>query len=249
MIFKDPQARLAASNHRRCARRAAATALWAKPIGGRWHRLHAWANMLLVDHGLLRAIYLNLHPVGPRAWRAAQPLPGQILHAARRDGVRRVISLRGGVVFGSLPLEKEACARAGIGFETFVLRSRALPTRGELHALIDLIARVETPVLFHCKSGADRAGFMAALWMALHDGASVAEARGQLSLRFGHLKRGPTGILDVFFAEAAAAEARGVPFRTWIDTQYDRDALTARYEAATSCGLMTWITDRLLRRE
>jgi protein tyrosine/serine phosphatase len=244
-----PDTAQSGDTRRRLQRRAAARALWNAPIGGTRHRLHAWLNMLFVDHGALRAIYLNRHPVGGSAYRAAQPLPGQIAHAARALGVRTVISLRGGVIFGSLPLEKEACARAGIAFDTFVLRSRALPTRDELHALIALAQRVETPVLFHCKSGADRAGFMAALWLVLVEGRSVAEARGQLSLRYGHLKAGPTGILDVFFDRAAEAEARGVPFLTWIDTEYDRDALTASYEAADHGGVATWLVDRLLRRE
>lgn len=237
------------SDQRRLDRRAAAKALWNAPIRGLGHRLHAWSNMLFVDHGVLRAVYLNRHAVGERAFRAAQPLPGQIARAARRFGVRTVISLRGGVIFGSLPLEKEACDRAGIAFETFVLRSRALPTKEELRGLQDLIARVETPVLFHCKSGADRAGFMAALWLILAEGRTVAEARGQLSLRYGHVQAGPTGILDLFFEHAARAEARGVPFLDWVADEYDRDALTAEYEASAHSGFATLLVDKLLRRE
>lgn len=243
----DPQQ--SASDQRRVARRNAARALWNSPIQTLGHRLHAWANMLFVDHGILRAAYLNRHAVGAAAFRTAQPLPGQIAHAARRLGVRTVISLRGGVIFGSLPLEKEACARAGIVFETFVLRSRALPTRDELRRLQDLIAQVQTPVLFHCKSGADRAGFMAALWLILADGRSVAEAQGQLSLRYGHIKAGPTGILDLFFEKAAEAEARGVPFLQWVARDYDRDALTAEYQASAHSGFAALLVDKLLRRE
>jgi protein tyrosine/serine phosphatase len=231
------------------ARRAAAKALWNAPIRGLRHRAHAWANMLFVDHGVLRAVYLNRHAVGAGAFRAAQPLPGQIANAAKRLGVRTVISLRGGVIFGSLPLEKEACAHAGVAFETFVLRSRALPTKEELGRLEAMIARVEKPALFHCKSGADRAGFMAALWLILADGISVAEAKGQLSLRYGHLKAGPTGILDLFFDRAAEAEANGIPFARWIETAYDRDALTAEYEGSAHSGFGTLLVDKLLRRE
>ncbi|WP_339950633.1 tyrosine-protein phosphatase, partial [uncultured Albimonas sp.] len=116
-----------------------------------------------------------------------------------------------------------------------------------------LIRDTPTPVLFHCKSGADRAGLMAALWMVLREGRSAAEASGQLSLRYGHLSRGPTGVLDRFFAEATAAEARGVPFRQWIETEYDREAIETAHRVAARRSwrqrLAGWITDRLLRRE
>ncbi|MEM1315411.1 MAG: tyrosine-protein phosphatase, partial [Pseudomonadota bacterium] len=185
---------------KRARRRARAEALWAGEIRSPLHRLRAWANMLLVDHGILRALYLNLHPIGaarpPRAWRAAQPLPGQIARLARRTGLRTVVSLRGGVLFGSYPLEREACARLGLDFRRAVLRSRDLPAREELAALAALMREVETPVLFHCKSGADRAGLMAALWRIVMEGAPAAEAAAELSLARGHLASGPTGILD-----------------------------------------------------
>lgn len=207
--------------------------------------------MLMVDHGVLRALYLNLHPVGREAWRSAQPLPGQIERLADR-GLRTVISLRGGVLFGSYPLEREVCARRGIAFRRAVLRSRGLPSREELRALRALVAETETPVLFHCKSGADRAGAMAAFWLILHEGRPVAEAARQLSLRYGHVPFGPTGVLDLFFARAAEAEARGVPFIEWVETEYDRDALMAEHRARRR-GLRgrigAWITDRVLRRE
>lgn len=239
-----------AKEARRQARRARAAATWDAELSSPGRRLRAWVSMLAADHGVLRLVYLNLHRVGTRAFRAAQPTPGQIARLARREGLRSVISLRGGVLFGSYPLEREACARLGIDFRRAVLRSRDLPSREELLALIALMREVETPVLFHCKSGADRAGFMAALWLIVMEGRPAAEAAGQLALRYGHLSRGPTGILDLFFAEAAAAEARGVPFLRWAESDYDREALRERFRASgRGGGAAGFVTDRLLRRE
>ncbi|MEM6439618.1 MAG: tyrosine-protein phosphatase [Pseudomonadota bacterium] len=243
-----------ARDARRASRRARARDLWDGKLRSRAHRLRAWLNMLFVDHGALRAVYLNLHPIGearpPRAWRSAQPLPGQIARLARRTGLRAVVSLRGGVLFGSYPLEREACARLGVAFRRAVLRSRDLPSREELRALVALMRGLETPVLFHCKSGADRAGLMAALWRIVMEGASADAAASELSLARGHLSSGPTGVLDAFLQEAARAEAAGVPFLDWIETGYDRDAIRDRYRAsARARGPAAWITDRLLRRE
>ena len=62
--------------------------------------------------------------------------------------------------YGSLPLEAEACAAQGMHFENFVLRSRAIPSVQDIQAAKELFERIEYPVLFHCKSGADRAGMM-----------------------------------------------------------------------------------------
>ena len=242
-----------AAEAKRQARRLRAQERWETALETPGARLRAWLDMLLADHGVIRAIYLNLHPVGSEAFRAAQPLPGQIARLARREGLRAVISLRGGVLHGSYPLEREVCEREGLTFTRAVLRSRGLPSREEFAAIETLIRDTPTPVLFHCKSGADRAGLMAALWMVLREGRSAAEASGQLSLRYGHLSRGPTGVLDRFFAEATAAEARGVPFRQWIETEYDREAIETAHRAAARRSwrqrLAGWITDRLLRRE
>ncbi len=225
--------------------RQARIARWSRPLESRWDRLRAWANMLVVDHGALRYLWPNRHRVSDRAWRSAQPAPHQIRAFARAGG-RTVISLRGGRFFGSLPLEREACAREGLAFHVFVLRSRSLPTREELAAADRLFATIEYPVLFHCKSGADRVGFMSALYLVLAEGVPVSEARDQLALRFGHIRQGKTGVLDAFF-DAYERETGGrLPLRDWIRTRYDRAAVLASH---TATGWATLLTDRVLRRE
>lgn len=235
-----------AADRRASDRRQQRLDRWRRPLVTRRDRLAAWVNMVLVDHAFFRMAYLNLHRVGDGAWRAAQPTPYQI-QALARKGVRTVVSLRGGQSFGSLPLEIEACKVAGLRFETFVLRSRAIPTVEEIRALKALFDRIEYPVLFHCKSGADRAGMMAALYLALHEGRPVAEARRQLGLRYGHIKQGRTGLLDAFFDAYEADQPDGaMPLAEWIETRYDRDAVVA--------GFRPWkigdiITDRILHRE
>ena len=202
--------------------------------------------MILVDHGFFRMAYLNLHQVSPQAWRSAQPTPYQLRALAGR-GLRSVVSLRGGQSFGSLPLEIEACRAAGLHFETFVMRSRALPTVDEVRALTALFQRLEYPVLFHCKAGADRAGMMAALYLVLHEGCTVAEARRQLHLRFGHVRQGKTGVLGAFFDAYERDQPDGaMPLAEWVETRYDQKAIT---KAFRPLRIGVFVTDRLLRRE
>ena len=218
---------------------------WRRPLVTRWDRIRAWVNMLVIDHAALRFVYVNLHHISDRAQRSAQPFPHHIRRFAR-DGGRTVVSLRGGQTFGSLPLEKEACEKAGLTFVNFVLRSRSLPSVEELHQAHDLIRTLDYPVLFHCKSGADRAGFMSVLYLVWGEGVPVREAMGQLSLRYGHIRQGKTGVLDAFFEQYLADTDGEIPLLEWIDTRYDRDAIMSGFRASSLGSL---ISDRLLRRE
>jgi hypothetical protein len=98
--------------------------------------------------------------------------------------------------------------------------------------------------LLHCKSGADRTGLAAGVWLLLQ-GRDVAEAAAQLSWRFGHVKAARTGILDAFFAAYAAAG--DVPFLEWLERGYDEAALKAQFTARGGFGDL--MVEKVLRRE
>ncbi|WP_375454485.1 tyrosine-protein phosphatase [uncultured Methylobacterium sp.] len=231
----------------RYARRMARIARFERPIGGVRARLSAWASMLFVDHGIFRIVYLNRHRVGTGGmWRSAQPGPHQLARF-RSEGVRTVISLRGGREHGSWPLQREACARHGLTLVEFVLRSREAPARETILAARDFFAQVAYPAVMHCKSGADRAGLGAALYLILHEGRPVSEAARQLSARYGHFRFAKTGILDAFFARyAVEGEARGLDFLTWVETVYDAEALKRDFRPGFWSDV---VVDRVMKRE
>jgi protein tyrosine phosphatase (PTP) superfamily phosphohydrolase (DUF442 family) len=223
----------------------------------------AYLNMLFADHGIFRLVYLNLHRLSDTAWRSSQPAPHHIRALARR-GIRTIVNLRGERLCGSYWLEQEACERYGVALVNFHIRSRRAPTREELAAALALFDEVEYPILMHCKSGADRTGLMSALYL-LKQGAPLAEARRQLSVRYGYFRHSNAGILDMFFdhyledtrhAEGASSTDRpgGVsstrrqpmPFAQWATTVYDPDRL------ARSFRPKAWVrrlADYVLRRE
>jgi protein tyrosine/serine phosphatase len=234
------------SDELRASRRRARIARWDRPIGGTHGRLSAWMNMLLVDHGVFRLAYLNRHRVGRVLWRSAQPAPHQ-LAAFAAAGVRTVINLRGGREHGSWQLQKEACDRLGLTLVDFVVRSRSAPERETIFAAKRLFDGMATPALIHCKSGADRAGFMAALYLLLHEGRPLAEATRQLHLRYGHFRFAKTGILDAFFERyREEGEAKGIPFLEWVERVYDPEALERGFKARFWSDLLV---DRIMRRE
>jgi protein tyrosine/serine phosphatase len=234
------------SDEERYARRMARIARWDRPIQGAGQRLRAWANMLLVDHGIFRLAYLNAHRVTPRLWRSAQPAPHQIAGFARL-GVKTIVNLRGGREHGSWPLQKEACERHGIRLVDFILRSRGAPDRETILSARAFFDSLEEPALVHCKSGADRAGFFSALYLLLHEELPPDEAMRQLSLRYGHFRFAKTGILDAFFeAYRREGEAEGISFLDWVETVYDPERLEREFKPGLISSL---IADRLIRRE
>jgi protein tyrosine phosphatase (PTP) superfamily phosphohydrolase (DUF442 family) len=226
--------------------RMARIARWDRPLRGPWDRFTAWMNMIFVDHGLFRLFYLNRHDVDGRLLRAAQPWPHQIARFAQEGG-RTIVYLRGGREHGSWPLEREAAERHGLVMTEFLARSREAPSKETLLAAPDFFRNLAYPALIHCKSGADRAGFVAALYVLVHLGRPATEAMRQLSPRYGHFAWSKTGILDRFFAlYRDAGEAKGIPFIEWIENHYDPETLQRDFRPGFWSNLLV---DRILRRE
>ncbi len=202
-------------------------------LAGPGARLRAHLHLHLADHHLLRILWQNREEFAPGAWRANQPSPAQL--ARYRDrGIRTVLSLRGGRAQGWHLLEAEACARLGLALVVCPLASRALVPAPRLLALLDTFERIERPFLMHCKSGSDRTGLAAALYLLHVEGATVEAARRQLHWRFVHFRGGRTGILDHMIDAYARDRAEsGIAIRDWIATRYDPAALTAAWMAAT----------------
>lgn len=206
----------------------------------------AFLELMLVDHGIFRLVYLNRHRISPEAWRAAQPAPHQIA-AIARSGVRTVLNLRGPRDCSSYRLEQVACERHGLKLANYQVRSRAAPSVAEVMGAAALFDQLEYPILMHCKSGADRAGLMSALYCHFRLGQPIEIAKRQLSLRFGHIRQADTGILDYFFERYLADSAnRPMSFVDWLHTVYDADELKRTYH---SSGWANRLVDSILRRE
>ena len=205
-----------------------------------------YVEMLLVDYGVARTVFRNRHKVASDVWRSAQPAPHHIGWAARH-GVKTVINLRGDQSFGTRWLEERACAHHGVKLVDLKLRSRSAPEREELRAARQVIESAAFPVLLHCKSGADRAGLMSALVLNLRHGMTIADAKNQLALRYGHFRQADTGVLDYFFDRYLADNARSpIAFWDWVETVYDPAETTNTFRAK---GWANRIVNGVLHRE
>jgi len=195
--------------------------------------------MLVLDHGVFRLAYLNRHRLGGHAWRSGQPAPHNIDEFAR-CGLRTIVNLRGQRFCGSYLLEKTSCERTGITLIDFKLRSRCAPTREQLRGAAELFDKVEYPMLIHCKSGADRAGLMSALYLHLKEDVPMARAKRQLSLRYGHSRLGASGVLDLFFDHYVEDNRRRpMAFLDWVDKVYDPEELTRAFQRRAARPIRT----------
>lgn len=216
-------------------------------------RRRAVREFLFADHAIIRMAFDNSHEIAPGVFRSYQPSPAQLEKWARR-GVKTVVNLRGSKPSAALFLEEEACARLGLRLENFRVYSREAPSRETLREAQELFARIEYPALFHCKSGADRVGVMAALYLFFTGKAPLDEALKQLSLRYGHVKHGKTGVIDAAFElYLRHANEKGVSlsdvdaFMRWADSSaYDPIAIKRDFLGSWWGNLLT---ERLLRRE
>jgi len=220
-------------------------ATWCNDLDAPGARTRAKFDMLVFDHGFLRALYSNAAQIAPQVFRSNQPSPKQLARWAKR-GIKTVINLRGPSDWGSYLLEKEAAEALGLTLISLRLFSRQAPPRQAVLDLLNIYASAERPLLLHCKSGADRAGLGAALFV-LSEGGTVDAAKAQLSLRYMHVRAAKTGVLLHFLnAYDEAHRATGVAFRDWVETEYDENAVT---ESFVPQGPASWIVDRLLQRE
>ena len=187
-----------------------------------------WMELMAKDHGVLRLWWHNMHQVDRDMWRSNQPTPRRIKQAAKL-GIKTVINLRGPRSDGGWRLEAEACARHGLQLVDFTVRSRAAPDKQMLHDTKALFDKIDSPALLHCKSGADRAGLMSALYLLMQKNRPVSEAAQQLSFRYLHVKQAKTGLLDAFLAAYAPYQSEGKSFFDWIDQIYDPNKLQAEF--------------------
>ncbi len=130
----------------------------------------------------------NLHVVEAGALYRSGELNGAVLEATIvQDGIKSVINLEGARPGRDwYEAERALSQQHGIAHYDFPLHATSTPSPAQVNALVDLMRSAPKPMLVHCRSGADRAGLAAALYLSKLRHRDIATAEAQLSWRYGH---------------------------------------------------------------
>ena len=215
-------------------------------LASRRGRAIAWADSLLVDHGLIRLAWSNAASVIPgRLYRSNHPSPRRLAAqtkpsacaassacAARPATARTRCCARpppGSACRCSTRRSTAAVRPAASACCTCSIPSRAMPE----------------PALIFCKSGADRAGFAASLFV-LHAGGALAAAAGAALVAVrasAPLARRRAGCAA---RPLRRRDRRRASFADWVRRGYDPEAVQRDFRAGRIAG---FVNDRLLARE
>ena len=134
-------------------------------------------------------IYGNLHEViAGQLYRSAQPSPSQIVDYADRYNIKSIINLRGDNEGKSWYDREIKTANAlGIAHFDFKMSARRELSPERIAQLTRLMRDAPKPLLIHCKSGSDRTGLAAVIYLNQIAGVPEELAEGQLSIYFGHI--------------------------------------------------------------
>ncbi|WP_375255389.1 tyrosine-protein phosphatase [Yoonia sp.] len=198
----------------------------------RWH--FNW-----LDHGILRIFWHNFAEIGPGVYRSNHPNERRFKTYADM-GIKSILNLRGNSKQSHYLFEVESCAAHGLRLVNFGLSARRAPPAEMLLQILEVFESIEKPFLMHCKSGADRTGLIAALYLMAVDNQPIDVARKQLSFRFLHIRRTSTGILDHFLDVYEARNVQTpIAIADWIRLEYDPDALSQSF-AEKQASLRFW---------
>ncbi|MCK0149184.1 tyrosine-protein phosphatase [Marivita sp. S6314] len=205
------------------------------PRARRWSTFHYH----VFDHAFLRTFWTNFFEIAPGVYRSNQPTHARFEKYAAM-GIKTVVNLRGEDKYAHYLFEKETCDALGLTLLNAKLQARSAVSRKKIVHVIDTLRQAEKPFVFHCKSGADRAGFVAALYLMIFEGQPVTEARKMLSLKYIHLDFTATGVQDYILDVYEARITRSpIGFEDWIRTEYDGKAIQAGFDAKIPADKLT----------
>jgi protein tyrosine/serine phosphatase len=153
----------------------------------------------------------NFHTVVPgTVYRAGQMTEGQWAASIQQHAIKSLLNLRGehrGA--GWYQGEIRTAAQFGVThYDVKISAIREVDT-GTLETILAILRQASKPLLIHCRSGADRSGLIAALYLFAIEGQRAEHAVQQLSLFYGHFPYlwSQSGAMDRSFWRYVGAQA------------------------------------------
>ena len=202
-----------------------------RDISSRSGRFWAHVHFQLMDHAFLRVFWNNFHQICNEVYRANQPSPSH-LKSYKDKGIKAVLNLRGFTQQSYALFEEDSCKNLGLDLISVPLSGSSAPQSEKLLEIIDIMDKIPKPFVLHCKSGADRAGLVSAMYLIVQKKLPVFEAKKQLSFKYLHLDFTKTGILDyIFNVFSERLKVKNIDFVDWIKQEYNTDILNSSFKS------------------
>lgn|GEM_PF-1603916 len=176
------------------------------------------------EHNFINLFWFNFHRVDEGIYRSAQLTPWRLRKIVKKYGIKTIINLRARENY-LYRVEEEICFQLGVHYQIFSIASRTLPKGDEVERLSHLLQTLPKPILIHCKAGADRTGFVSALWHTLKGRPGIEAVQRELKMYYGYFPLGRVGKIRELFLNYPGK----VDFIKWY-YQY-RDLIEESYQS------------------
>ena len=202
-----------------------------RDISSRSGRFWAHIHFHLMDHAFLRVLWNNFHQASDEVYRANQPSPSH-LRSYKDRGIKAVLNLRGFTQQSYALFEDVSCKNLGLDLISVPFSGSSAPQPEKLLEIIDIMEKIPRPFVLRCKSGADRAGLVSAMYLIVQKKLSVTEAKKQLSFKYLHLDFTKTGILDyILDVFSKRLKIENIDFLDWIKQEYNAEILNSSFKS------------------
>ena len=197
----------------------------------------------------LSNIYLNLHKVDDDLYRSAQPTQKQLEKIINKYNIKTIINLRGKEHLKDLKYEIKTAKQNNVDLISIDLNSRGFPSKEQIFEIYNIFKSIKYPALIHCKSGSDRTGLVAVLYLHLIKNVPLKKALKQLKFfPFGHIKYSQAGKLDFLFEKYLQfSKNNKISFLEWIEKYYDKDKINEEFK--NKSHFLDFLNDKILKRE
>jgi protein tyrosine/serine phosphatase len=130
----------------------------------------------------------NFQTVVPgKVYRSGQMTEGQWAAYLQKYAIKSLLNLRGEhQEAGWYQGEIRTAEKLGVTHYDIKLSALREVDRETLESILVILRQAPKPLLMHCKSGADRSGLIASLYLFAIEGQHAEAAAQQLSLFYGH---------------------------------------------------------------
>ncbi|MFO0775758.1 MAG: dual specificity protein phosphatase family protein [Nitrospiraceae bacterium] len=123
-----------------------------------------------------------------QVYRARQLSSDELSTVVARYGIKSILNLRGKNPGETWYRAESAVADLlGVQLVSFPLSANLEWDSEQISDVVRVLREAPKPLLIHCKSGSDRTGLAAALYLLEVEGQSASVASHQLSLYYGHI--------------------------------------------------------------